>query len=78
MWNARHAPVLAEGLEIPVPPLEPEVSLAYVGTGQTSLSHLAEYTHKTLLKYLVQRVKVLWEEALTATSKCQSQTVRLI
>ncbi|MFR4119077.1 MAG: hypothetical protein ACLT2T_09745 [Bilophila wadsworthia] len=32
LWNAKHAPALAEELEIPVPLLEPEAFLAYVGT----------------------------------------------
>ena len=78
LWNAKHAPALAEELEIPVPLLEPEAFLAYVGTGQTSFLHLAEYAHKTLLKHLVQRVKALQEEALTATSERQSQIAQLI
>lgn len=78
LWNAKHAPALAEELEIPVPLLEPEAFLAYVGTGQTSFLHLAEYAHKTLLKHLVQRVKALQEESLTATSERQSQIAQLI
>ena len=78
LWNAKHAPALAAELEIPVPLLEPEAFLAYVGTGQASFLHLAEYVHKTLLKHLAQRVKALREEALTATSERQSQIAQLI
>ena len=78
LWNTKHAPALAEELEIPVPTLDPDAFLTYVGTGQASFLHLAEFVHKTLLKQLVLRVKDLKKEALSATPERQEQISQLI
>ena len=49
LWNSRHAPALTRDLGIPVTTLDKDAFLAFVGNGQPSLLHLAEFAHKTLL-----------------------------
>ena len=78
IWNEKHAPALAAELEIPVPLLDPDGFLAFVGTGQTSFLHLAEYAHKTMLPSLRERVEDLRKEALTATGDRKGQIAQLI
>ena len=78
IWNEKHAPALAAELEIPVPLLDPDGFLAFVGTGQTSFLHLAEYAHKTMLPSLRDRVGDLRKEALTATGDRKGQIAQLI
>ncbi len=78
LWNAKHAPALAEELEIPAPLLDPQAFLAYVGTGQASFLHLAEFTHKTLLTHLMGRTKALQAELPTATPDRKEHIAQLI
>ena len=61
-WNKKHAPVLANELSIEIPMLDAEAFLAFVGNGQPSLLHLAEFAHKTLLPSLQTRVDILEKE----------------
>ena len=77
LWNEKHAPALAAELEIPVPRLDPDDFLAFVGTGQTSFLHLAEYAHKTLLPSLRDRAKALQRE-IPDTLDRKAQITRLI
>lgn len=73
VWNSRHATSLAEELKIPIPLLDPEQFLLFVGIGQPSFLHLAEFTHKKILKSLVKRVEELERESLTATpERCKT------
>ena len=62
LWNSKHAPQLARELSIEVPLLDADAFLAFVGTGQPSLLHLAELIHKTLLPQLQNRISQLEEE----------------
>ena len=78
LWNEKHAPALAEELEIPVPALDPDGFLAYVGTGQASFLHLAEYAHLCMLPGLRQRAGELQEESLSATAERSAQITQLI
>ncbi len=78
LWNEKLAPSLAAELEIPVPLLDPDDFLAYVGAGQTSFLHLAEYAHQVILDSLRVRVRELQKETLTATSDRKEQISQLI
>ena len=62
LWNKKHAPALASELSIEVPLLDAEDFRAFVGNGQPSLLHLAEYAHKILLPCMQERVAQLKEE----------------
>lgn len=59
LWNERHAPALAHDLGIPTVTIAPEAFRAFVGNGQPSLLHLAEFTHKALLPELSEKIKGL-------------------
>lgn len=77
LWNSKHAPALAEELDIPVPELDPEAFLAFVGTGQPSFLHLAEFAHKKLLPHLKKRAEELGKEGETSPER-SAQIVKLI
>lgn len=78
LWNRKHAPALAEELGIPLPELDPDAFLAFVGTGQPSFLHLAEFTHKTLLPHLKRRAEELGREKEKATPDRVEQITKLI
>jgi len=71
-WNKKHAPALANELSIEIPMLDAEAFLAFVGNGQPSLLHLAEFAHKTLLPSLQARVETLEKEC--SDSACSEET----
>ena len=62
LWNRKHAPAIAEEFSIDEPILDADAFLAFVGNGQPSLIHLAEFAHKTILPLLQERVLQLEED----------------
>ncbi|MEG1610792.1 MAG: hypothetical protein RR317_06380, partial [Bilophila sp.] len=78
LWNSKHAPILAKELEIDVPLLDAAQFLVFVGTGQPSFLHLAEFTHKIILTSLVKRAEALEEESLHATPERRVRITQLI
>ena len=62
LWNSKHAPALSAELDIPVPLLDPEKFREFVGNGQPSYLHLAEFTHKQLLPLLREKAGELARE----------------
>ncbi len=58
-FNERHLPGLNAELGISLPPLEESAFRAFVGAGQTSRLHLAEFIHASLLPHLERRVAEL-------------------
>lgn len=68
-WNGQHAPALSRELGIRVPDIDEQAFLAFVGNGQPSLLHLAEYTHKLLLPALTARARELAKEAAGAAKE---------
>ncbi len=68
-WNAVHVPELEREFGIVLSPLDDIGFLAFVGNGQPSLLHLAEYAHKQLLPVLVARARSLRAEAAQADAE---------
>ncbi len=66
LWNAVHVPELEREFGVTLPLLDEAGFLAFVGNGQPSLLHLAEYAHKKLLPALVARAGMLRSEAAQA------------
>ncbi len=56
-WNKTHRASLARELGITLPPLHEDAFLTFVGMGQASYLHLAEYIHKTVLPLLEKRAQ---------------------
>lgn len=63
-WNTVHRPALATELGIDLQTLEPQAFLTFVGMGQPSHLHLAEYIHKIMQPLLVRRVGELSERLI--------------
>ena len=81
-WNIRHAPAIAEEFSIEEPTLDADAFLDFVGNGQPSLIHLAEFAHKTLLPRLLTRVGQLEGECAgledsDEADDCQALLVRM-
>ncbi len=60
-WNRHDRFDLSEELAIACPPLEKEAFLSFVGNGQASLSHLAEFIQKSIYPLLCEKIKTLYE-----------------
>lgn len=66
-WNNRHRRTVNADLGLTLEPLGREEFLAFVGTGQASLLHLAEFIHKRMMPALASRVEELRDEWRIAT-----------
>ena len=77
-WNRRHAPALNRDLGIPVTTLDPEAFLAFVGNGQPSLLHLAEFAHKMLLPRFKSKIDDLTMELEEADDERRAELFRRI
>ncbi len=65
-FNTRHRPEINRRYGVDLPPLSPEAFSAFVGTGQASELHLAEYIHASLLPLLrarFERLRTLYQAA---------------
>ncbi len=62
-WNKRHAPLISREFNLSSTPLaDPSLFLEFVGRGQASIPHLAEYLHKMMLPLLEERYLALQAE----------------
>ncbi|HEU6437256.1 MAG TPA: hypothetical protein VE028_07365 [Nitratidesulfovibrio sp.] len=66
-YNERHRRAINDEFGLTLEPLHPDEFLAFVGTGQPSLLHLAEFIHKRLVPALQGRVEELRDEWAIAT-----------
>ncbi len=78
LWNSKHAPALTRDLGIPVTTLDKEAFLTFVGNGQPSLLHLAEFAHKALLPKFQERIEALTMELEEADDKRRAELLRRI
>ena len=60
-FNANHGPAIRKSLNFEVPFLDATEFLAFVGTGQPSLVHLAEFIYSKIFPHMEARVKRLRE-----------------
>jgi hypothetical protein len=58
-FNTIHGPALHDSLGLEVPVLDIKEFLSFVGTGQPSLVHLAEFAHAKMLPQMDARVKTV-------------------
>ena len=65
-WNKRHRLHEGKRFEAELPPLSKEQFREFVGTGQASLLHLAEYVHLHCRPPLLQRLDALRQQLLEA------------
>lgn len=72
-FNRNHLPALNQELELSAPPLEEETFRAFVGVGQISLLHLAEFIHTSLLPHMERRVTELQATYEAATDHQRSR-----
>ncbi|HCF57841.1 MAG TPA: hypothetical protein DFS52_07585, partial [Myxococcales bacterium] len=68
-FNAHHREALNEKYDLRLEPLDPDQFLAFVGVGQASAAHLAEYIHGLLLPQLNARVDGLQERFAAASAE---------
>ena len=76
LWNSHHAPALTKDLGIPVVTLEPDEFLTFVGNGQPSLLHLAEFAHKMLLPKFQAKINDLTMELEEADDERRAEILR--
>ncbi len=65
-FNRDHLPRLNAEVRLALPPLDPEAFLRFVGVGQPSRSHLADYLHQQLVEHVEARLAELraqWERS---------------
>ncbi|MGN1038400.1 MAG: hypothetical protein ACI4P0_03295, partial [Mailhella sp.] len=77
-WNRKHAPALSQEFGIPTIALDKEAFLAFVGSGQPSLLHLAEFTHKALLPEFKNRVMEISREVENAEPAHKNELLQLM
>ncbi len=77
-WNTKHAPSIARELGISLPLLQEEKFLRYVGAGQASYMHLAEFAYKELVPLLEERIVEIADLFLDANSEEQKELDALL
>ncbi|MDO9558501.1 MAG: hypothetical protein Q7I89_02320, partial [Syntrophales bacterium] len=77
-FNNRHRPMIESALDVKIPLLEEAAFLSFVGAGQVSNLHLAEFIHLHLLPIMQERVAVLREQYFQATAEERLQLKRLV
>ncbi|MBA4397082.1 MAG: hypothetical protein C0394_06845 [Syntrophus sp. (in: bacteria)] len=65
-FNHRHRPLIEGAFDVKIPLLEEAAFLSFVGAGQVSNLHLAEFIHLHLFPILQERVAVLREQYFQA------------
>jgi hypothetical protein len=68
-FNSRHRPLIESAFDVRIPLLEKAAFLSFVGAGQVSNLHLAEFIHMRLLPVLQERTAVLRERFSSATAE---------
>ena len=77
-FNTIHAPNLQKALGLDVPILDTSEFLSFVGTGQPSLVHLAEFAHAKMFPPMAARVEVLRDRYPKARHEERLKIVRLV
>ena len=77
-FNNRHRPMIESAFDVKIPLLEEAAFLSFVGAGQVSNLHLAEFIHLHLLPIMQERVAVLREQYFQATAEERLQIKRLV
>jgi len=68
-FNRRHRPILNARFGLDVEPLSLEGFLAFIGTGQASMLHLAKYVHDGLMPAMHARMTELRDQYKTADAE---------
>jgi hypothetical protein len=77
-FNSQHLAAINERFDIKVPKLKKDAFLEYVGTGQASLVHLAEFAHAAILEQLERRTASLSQKYDDCTAEQQQEIRQLI
>ncbi len=77
-FNRTHRPAINAAFGIALPPLDPADFLTFVGSGQASILHLAEFIHSHLLPQLEARVAELRERCAGATDAEREKLAALV
>lgn len=77
-FNSLHGPNIRESLGFEVPFLDKTEFLAFVGAGQPSLVHLAEFVHGKMLPRMRERVKALRTRYSEARHEERLKIARLV
>ena len=72
-FNETHLKALNERFGTDLPPLNQEAFLAFVGVGQPSLTHLAEFLHTSLLPCLEKRAEALRRDIADAGTSAEAR-----
>ncbi len=77
-FNHRHRPLIERAFDIQIPVLAKADFLSFVGAGQVSNLHLAEFIHLHLLPIMQERVVVLREQSFRAPAEERLRIKRLV
>ena len=77
-FNTLHGPNIRKSLEFEVPFLDPSVFLSFVGTGQPSLVHLAEFAYAKMFPPMAARVRILRNRYPKAQHEERLKIARLV
>ncbi len=77
-FNANHGPNIQKSLEFDVPLLDPSAFLSFVGTGQPSLVHLAEFAYAKMFPPMAARVRTLRDRYPKAQHEERLKIARLV
>ena len=77
-FNTLHGPNIQKSLEFEVPFLDPSVFLSFVGTGQPSLVHLAEFAYAKMIPPMAARVRILRNRYPKAQHEERLKIARLV
>ncbi|PKN60137.1 MAG: hypothetical protein CVU53_04640, partial [Deltaproteobacteria bacterium HGW-Deltaproteobacteria-11] len=77
-FHNRHRPMIESAFDVKIPLLEEAAFLSFVGAGQVSNLHLAEFIHLHLLPIMQERVAVLREHYFQATAEERLRIKRLV
>ena len=76
-FNTIHGPAIQKNLGFEVPVLDTREFLSFVGTGQPSLVHLAEFAHARMLPHMAARLKILRDHYSKARHEVRLKIARL-
>jgi hypothetical protein len=77
-FNERHRVGINDAYGLEIPPLDQTEFLAFVGTGQASLLHLAKFIHARVLPAMEARVAVLREHYSEAGAEEREQIATMV
>ena len=77
-FNNTHGPAIQKALGFDVPVLDQSEFLAFVGTGQPSIVHLAEFAHSRIFPLMSARVKTLQDRYAKTRQEEQLKIAHLV